>query len=309
MSSKSNPNESTLLSESVSNKRIKLNSYGFYELAEKPSNEELKEYYARKYYQNNKGSYEAHYTDEELVYFRNKIEQKHSVLSRLLPPSPGPSLLDIGCGEGFTLSYFKEKKWDITGIDFSDFGCKHFNPDCLPFLKVGDIYEQFLTLIHSNKRFDVIWLDNVLEHVLDPLFLLKECKKLLHPQGLVIVEVPNDFSVLQQHLLNKKHIDSEFWVVVPDHISYFNQQGLTALAEAAGLKNEFTMSDFPIDFNLVNPDTNYNKDKAKGKNTHRARVELDNLMHSISPEKTVNFYKSLADLGLGRQIITFLKHQ
>ena len=68
------------------------------------------------------------------------------------------------------------------------------------------------------------------------------------------------------------------------------------------------MSDFPIDFNLVNPDTNYNKDKTKGKNTHRSRVELDNLMHSISIEKTIQYFKALADLGLGRQIISFLKH-
>lgn len=288
---------------------VVLNNYGFYELAKKPSNEELKEYYAKKYYQENKSSYQSQYTAEELIYFRNKIEQKYSVIHRLLPTSSSRSLLDIGCGEGFTLKFFKEKNWDITGIDFSDFGCKQFNPDCLPNLFVGDIYEQLHSFTHSNKRFDVIWLDNVLEHVLDPLHLLRECKKLLQPDGLVIVEVPNDFSILQQHLMNKKHIGSEFWIAIPDHISYFNHKGLSTLAASAGLKNEFTMSDFPIDFNLVNPDTNYNKDKAKGKNTHHARVELDNLMHSISPEKTVNYYQALADLGLGRQIVMFLKHQ
>jgi 2-polyprenyl-3-methyl-5-hydroxy-6-metoxy-1,4-benzoquinol methylase len=289
---------------------VVLNEYHFYELANKPSMEELKDYYAKKYYQENKGSYEIQYTDEELLYFRNKIEQKYIVLERLLTPSQRtPELLDIGCGEGFTLHFFKEKKWNVKGIDFSDYGCKKFNPDCLPTLLIGDIYEQMLLLTKADSKYDVIWLDNVLEHVLDPLHLLQACKKLLHSGGVVIIEVPNDFSVLQEHLLNRGDIISRFWVVVPDHISYFNQEGLTALAKDAGLETVFTMGDFPIDFNLINPDTNYNRDKTKGKNTHRSRVSLDNLMHSISAEKTVNYYKALADLGLGRQIISFLKHQ
>ena len=288
--------------------KIVLNKYEFYELAEKPSAQELKDYYAKKYYQDNKGSYEVEYTEEELHYFNNKTEQKYHVIRELMNSIETPSILDIGCGEGFTLHYFKEKKWEITGIDFSDFGCRKFNPQCLPYLLTGDIYEQMLPLIQANRQFNVIWLDNVLEHVLDPLDLLKECKKLLHPDGVIVIEVPNDFSILQNYLLNKKYIPSPFWVVVPDHISYFNLKGLSALAEDAGLQNKFTMSDFPIDFNLVNPDTNYNKDKTKGKNTHRSRVELDNLMHSISIEKTIQYFKALADLGLGRQIISFLKH-
>lgn len=292
------------------NPYILFNKYNFHELAKKPSVAELGEYYAKKYYQTSKGSYEADYSEKELLYFNNKIEQKYWVIQQLIAidNDEKKSFLDIGCGEGFTLKYFKDKKWDITGIDFSDFGCKKFNPDCLPNLLTGDIYQQMIPLIDSNKKYTVIWLDNVLEHVLDPLFLLKECKKLLAPDGVLIIEVPNDFSVLQQHLLDNKNIPSEFWIVIPDHISYFNHEGLTSIGVDAGFNNAFTMGDHPIDFNLINPDSNYALDKGKGKNAHRSRIELDNLMHSISVEKTVNYYKSLADMGLGRQIISFFKH-
>ncbi|MGQ0829623.1 MAG: class I SAM-dependent methyltransferase [Bacteroidota bacterium] len=288
---------------------VVLNKYKFYEIAKKPTRVNLEKYYAEKYYQTNKGSYEISYSEEELLYFKNKNEQKYWVIKTLINSNNAqPSLLDIGCGEGFTLKYFKEKNWNIRGIDYSDFGCKKFNADCLPYLLIGDIHQQMLPLINSNSRFDVIWLDNVLEHVLDPLHLLKECKKLLKETGVLVIEVPNDFSVLQQFLKNKKYINSDFWVVIPDHISYFNHEGLSAIAAEARFKNSFTMGDYPIDFNLVNPDTNYNQDKTKGKNAHQSRIEIDNLMHSISVEKTVNYYKALADLGLGRQIITFLKH-
>ncbi len=286
------------------------NRFGFFEAAEKPNNAELAEYYSEKYYQDSKGSYEQTYPEEELQYFHNKIDERYWVVNKLLVGSKNKnSFLDIGSGEGFTLKYFKEKNWDITGIDFSEFGCKKFNPDCVPHLLVGDIYTKMTELIDASKTYDVIWLDNVLEHVLDPLYLLTECKKLLDQNGIIVIEVPNDFSVVQRYLLERKYINSEFWVAIPDHISYFSKEGLINLANEVGFRHELTISDNPVDFNLVNPDTNYNLDKTKGKNAHRARVEIDNLMHSISVEKAVNYFKALADLGMGRNLIGFFKKQ
>lgn len=286
------------------------NRFGFFEAAEKPNNAELAEYYSEKYYQDSKGSYEQTYPEEELQYFHNKIDERYWVVNKLFGGGENKkSFLDIGSGEGFTLKYFKEKNWDITGIDFSEFGCKKFNPDCVPHLLVGDIYTKMTELIDASKTYDVIWLDNVLEHVLDPLYLLTECKKLLDQNGIIVIEVPNDFSVVQRYLLERKYINSEFWVAIPDHISYFSKEGLINLANEVGFRHELTISDNPVDFNLVNPDTNYNLDKTKGKNAHRARVEIDNLMHSISVEKAVNYFKALADLGMGRNLIGFFKKQ
>ncbi|MEK7097420.1 MAG: class I SAM-dependent methyltransferase, partial [Patescibacteria group bacterium] len=95
---------------------------------------------------------------------------------------------------------------------------------------------------------------------------------------------------------------SEFWVT-PDHLSYFNKEGLINLVKAAGWKNKFVMGDNPIDFNLLNENTNYAKDKSKGKSCHKARIEIDNLMDSISVEKAVDYYRALGQLGLGREIV------
>lgn len=46
--------------------------YGFYQYDPKPSDEELRDYYANKYYQEGCGSYSVTYTDEEITYFRLK---------------------------------------------------------------------------------------------------------------------------------------------------------------------------------------------------------------------------------------------
>ncbi|OFX21059.1 MAG: hypothetical protein A2033_10565 [Bacteroidetes bacterium GWA2_31_9] len=288
------------------NSLVEKNKYGFYEVINKPSEKELNEYYSKKYYQNNAGSYEKQYTKEEIEYFNNKIEEKYFVINKLLKLLSNStfSILDIGCGEGWTLNYFNEKKWDITGIDFSDSGCKNHNPHLLENLIIGDIYENISKLINS-KKYDVVWLDNVLEHVFNPKDLLEKCRKLINKNGILIIEVPNDFSVLQNYLISNKLIDKQFWIALPDHLSYFNKEGLNNLANDAGWVSKFIMSDSPIDFNLLNEHTNYINDKSKGKSCHYARVKIDNLIHSISVENAVNYYNSLAELGLGRQLISF----
>jgi len=283
------------------------NKYGYYELAQKPTKEELKKYYSEKYYQEAKGGYQQEYSTDEIAYFKNKTEQKYQVIKKILSSSDHArtSLLDVGSGEGWVLHFFKEKGWQVAGVDFSEFACRKFNPDCAGDVQVGDLYENLQVLAAARKTFDVIWLDNVLEHVLDPLSLLQMCRGLVSDGGVLVVEVPNDFSLIQEYALQKGYVAKEFWVALPDHLSYFNKAGLTALAKEARWKCSKIIGDFPIDFNLINTSANYIADPAKGKACHRARVEIENLLHGVSVEKTIAFYETLANLGLGRQIIGF----
>mgnify|MGYP004007958269 CR=1 FL=1 len=65
--------------------RLKQHSLGFYEIAEKPTPEELQKYYAEKYYQEAKGSYEHAYSYEELECFRAKLEQRYFALKKAQP--------------------------------------------------------------------------------------------------------------------------------------------------------------------------------------------------------------------------------
>lgn len=282
---------------------VKKNKYGYYELINKPSENELKEYYKMKYYQEEKSTYQLFYSEEEIKYTLNKIDQKFHALKKFLPSKEKFELLDVGCGEGFCIKYFKDKGWNALGCDFSDFGIKKHNPKYANNVLVGDIYEQLMLLVNKKRHFDLIWLDNVLEHVFNPIHLLKLCKKLVYKNGILIVEVPNDFSLLHQKLYDKKLIDNNFWIAIPDHISYFNREGLIRICEEAKWYSQIVLSDFPIDFNLANPNSNYIADKMKGKGAHEQRIFLDNLFHSISIEDTNKLYKIFADMGLGRQVI------
>jgi SAM-dependent methyltransferase len=295
----------------MQNPLVHKNHFGFYELTDKPSQDDLKKYYAEKYYQQSLSTYQQAYSEEEIAYIRNKLEQKCLAAGKLLaaPAETQRSFLDVGAGEGWALAYFRAQGWHCTGLDYSEYGCRTHNPDCVADLMVGDIYENIDKLVQKSRKFDLVLLDNVLEHVPDPLSLLTRIRGLTALGGVLIIEVPNDFSVVQQHLLDNGYISRSFWIAIPDHISYFNRDGLTALCDEAGWRTQCVLGDFPIDFSLFNESTNYVENKSAGKSCHRVRVAVENLMHAVSPEKTNVLYEALADLGMGRQLIGFFQEK
>ena len=288
---------------------LRLNEYGFYEVIEKPSPAELSDYYAKRYYQEGLTTYQAAYPPEELAHIEGKLRLRHWVLEQLRgSAAPTPSFLDIGCGEGWALAFFHNLGWKVLGLDYSTFSIERFQPALRDRLRPGDLYEQLAALQAEGQQFDVLWLDNVLEHVPDPAELLRRCRALVRPNGILLVEVPNDFSALQNYLLEAGHIDRPFWVALPDHLSYFNQPGLRNLAQATGWHVVKVIADQPIDLNLLNPATNYVMNHEAGKAAHRARMEQDNLLLQTAPlPAVVAYYEGMAGVGLGRNIVAFLQ--
>jgi len=278
---------------------------GFFQVKNKPTQKELEDFYSKQYYQSERGSYRSKYSNEELKYFNTKNEQILEIVSELIPKNK--HLLDIGCGEGYMINFFRKKGWEVLGLDYSGFGCSKMNPDCLPVLKIGDIYESINELIGKKEKFDVISLKNVLEHVLEPEILLRKIKKLAHNDTIFIVTVPNDFSFYQNFLLKEKMIDHPFWVAIPDHISYFEKNSLKKICNHTGWEQKEIVADFPIDIFLSNPHSNYIKDKTTGPAAHQARVKLENLFHNTSIKATINLYRAMAQLGFGRQITGYYK--
>jgi 2-polyprenyl-3-methyl-5-hydroxy-6-metoxy-1,4-benzoquinol methylase len=183
--------------------------------------------------------------------------------------------------------------------------CEVCNPECVEDLIKGEANKILTTLVTEGKKFDCILMQNILEYVRDPLRLLKSCSQLMKQESVLIIEVPNDFSIVQKELYDNNYISDKFWVTAPDHISYFNEEGLISICNEANLKVELIMGDFPIDFNLFNKETNYVEENSKGKACHWARVRIENLLDDISQEKTIELYEILADMGIGRSLIGF----
>ncbi len=284
---------------------LRRHSLGFWEVIDKPSAAQLREYYSKKYYQESRGSYESSYTPAELKYFRAKIRQRAAVVARAVPRLG--SLLDVGCGEGFALAYFRERGWKVKGLDYSSAGLEANNPGCRDALVVGDVFELLQAETASGDRYDVIWLQNVLEHVLDPVALLESLRGLVADGGVLVATVPNDFSALQRNALDEKLIESPFWVALPDHLSYFSRESLLNIGSATGWSCDEVLADFPVDWFLYHQGSNYVRDKSVGKRAHLARVDLENLIGTAPLEDVVAFYAALAKIGMGRDLTAFYR--
>tara|TARA_Y100000590_G_scaffold470606_1_gene666836 strand:+ start:796 stop:1686 length:891 start_codon:yes stop_codon:yes gene_type:complete len=288
----------------INDPRLKKHSFGFYEVVDKPTQEELNAYYAEKYYQEAKGSYEQTYDQDELEYIWLKIKQRAYLVKQLTGRTEG-SLLDLGCGEGFTLKHYADLGWQVQGIDFSKAGVKKQNPEMRDYVYVGDIYETINRYQNENRSYDVVYLTNVLEHVLDPIELLKNLKSIVTRGGILVVTVPNDGSDLQEYCFASSKISERFWIVLPDHISYFTYESLQSITENTGWNSADIIADFPVDLFLLHHGSNYIQDKKNGKPAHRARIASEIMLSKRNIQDVIQYYRSMAKVGMGRDLTGF----
>lgn len=287
--------------------KVYLNEYGYYELREKPFYEDRKNEFENEYFQNSMSSYEQEYEEEEIKYFTYKLKQKQWIVEKNCHKNGQKSFLDIGCGEGFALDYFDRAGYRVAGIDFSKYGLAKHNPHMMDKVIFGDCYEIVLGLKEEQKRFDIINMDAVLDMVLDPGLLIEYCRDILEEEGILFIKTANNYSKLQLQLLQEGKLDREYWLDENGHPSYFNREGLIRFFESHAFECVDFYGESFIDFNLINDWTNYYQNPETGKACYRAKVELENLLHEASIEKTLQVYKLLGEMGFGREIIGIFK--
>lgn len=285
---------------------MKQNNLGFWELAQLKTKEEISSVYKTKYFDSH--NFERLYDPEEFFHKQIPYQEAEFVFLEYLKHEsaiPPYSLLDVGCGEGFSLNYFNQKGWSVQGIDYSIEGVSRHFPDLKDKVQVGDLDSILSGYRAQNKKFDLIILNNVLEHIPAPLDTLVLLRDLVSTRGTVRVQVPNDFSILQKRALELEYVNREFWIAPHEHLSYFEKDSLKATFKAAGFSRTEALADFPIDFNLFNPDSNYIKDSSKGKNFHWQRIHLENLLARKASEALVTFRRGCGESGLGRNVIVY----
>lgn len=263
-----------------------------------PSAFELDEFYKKKYYQVTK----PEYLEED----RNEIEHRNIFFDQrldfFLKNTKGKSLLDIGCGDGIFMQRAIEKGFDAHGIEPSE------KAVMIAELNNQKIFKGTLkSFIVNNKiKFDIVHLRNVLEHLNDPIEVIKTCYDLLNPNGIIYLEVPNDYNFFQEF---GTRINNEIksWICVPDHINYFNFNSLETLLK----KNKFKIirrdTTFPMYIFLL-LGLNFIRNKKLGKYLHKLRVNFELICKKIYLNRLRHFgYIFLANLGLGRTVILYGK--
>ena len=133
--------QSSMSNKTYSKETVQMKA-GYHLLKTVPKEDELRKYYAEYYYQEGRGSYDLKYTTAELQYTRFRQQAIEIVLQmERVELGPDITMLDVGCGEGWTGAYFIDKGCKITGVDYSAFGFRKFHPELLDRFVEADVDE------------------------------------------------------------------------------------------------------------------------------------------------------------------------
>lgn len=130
------------------------------------------------------------------------------------------SVLDVGSGMGIFLYEMKKRNWKCLGVDLDS----RYKKFCKDFLNIK-ILNQKLQNLNIKKKFNLITFNKVLEHLTNPISLLKVSKKFLKEDGIVYLEVPDS------KVKNLGKFRDEFCV---DHLHIFSIQSVSNMAEKSG---------------------------------------------------------------------------
>lgn len=208
-------------------------------------------------------------------------------------------LLDIGCGTGDFIAFVKQHGWEGIGLELSSEGAAIAKSKGLEVYSLS--IDEFLARHPQySSTFAVVTLIHVLEHVPNPVEFLNLVKKLLIGAGMVVIQVPNDFSELQ--LSAQQHLQKEpWWIAIPDHINYFDFQSLRALLERLGFEVIYSQGDFPMELFLLMGD-DYTGNPELGSKCHQKRGRFE---MAIPGELRRGIYRALAEVGVGRSCLVF----
>lgn len=137
-------------------------------------------------------------------------------------------LLDVGCGAGDYLNLMRTRGWDVEGIDFDVEAAKNASERFGVKVYSGELED----MDYPDRCFDAITMNHLIEHVFQPVKLLQECRRILKPNGCLVIITPNSSSM--GHLKFTKD-----WrgLEPPRHLHIFSSPSLKLLATKAGFKD------------------------------------------------------------------------
>ena len=148
------------------------------------------------------------------------------------------NILDVGCGYGLLSRELKKTfpKLDFYGIEHS----KEASRSSKKILKLLQCNIEDIALIKrklKTQKFDVIIFSDVLEHLYDPVGIIKSYQSLLEEDGTIVITVPNIANIFSRIALLLGYFNyNETGVMDKTHIRFFNRKNLKQLAKESNLK-------------------------------------------------------------------------
>jgi 2-polyprenyl-3-methyl-5-hydroxy-6-metoxy-1,4-benzoquinol methylase len=135
-------------------------------------------------------------------------------------------ILDIGCGYGFFLEEMRRRGWTVEGVELSQ-------PAAAIARRIsgGEIHSCAVEEMGAGSRFDVVTLFYVIEHVGDPVAVLRSVREILAPHGLLLLRYPNTTPLIRlcPPLARRLRL-----MQAPSHLYDFSAQAVHRMLAEAG---------------------------------------------------------------------------
>lgn len=214
-----------LLFEKNSGRLLQCNGCGLKFVENPPDREEARALYGKDYfsaYRQNKYGYEDYLAHKYL--YLDMFLRRLEVIEKY---KRGGRLLDVGCATGVLIDVARFRGWEVQGVDISPYASeiarKYYNLDVF----TGTLEEAG----YEDARFDLIYMHDLIEHVPDPMSLVKEARRILKPDGLLAINTPNAGGFLAR-VLGKRW----FHYKLQTHVALFSPKTLGALLDRAGFR-------------------------------------------------------------------------
>ena len=139
-------------------------------------------------------------------------------------------LLDIGCSVGFVLDESRKMGFEAQGLELNKKAIdiarsRGFDVECCDLSNAG----------YPENHFDVVMLNHILEHIVEPNIFLQEIKRIFKREGILVIGVPNHGSLVAGIYRTRWY----GWGL-PEHIWHFDKNSLRYLLS----RNGFTIKEF-----------------------------------------------------------------
>ncbi|MCJ8346933.1 class I SAM-dependent methyltransferase [bacterium] len=156
----------------------------------------------------------------------HRLPQIAEVLSNLSKSRSLTTCLEVGAGAGEQVAVALEFGFEVEAVEIRESYCKNLRETfTIP------VYNQSIEEIVFEKKYDLILMGDVLEHVIDPVKLLMSLKETLTPLGVIWVSTPNFESAMTR--LTKTY--DPMWQVC-EHLQYFSKKSLGFTLAKIGLQ-------------------------------------------------------------------------
>ncbi|TKS62134.1 MAG: putative methyltransferase [Nitrospira sp.] len=134
-------------------------------------------------------------------------------------------VLDVGCGAGTNMIALQAQGWDVHGVDVSPVAVSLASSYFGDRVQLGTLH----SARYADRSFDVVLFSHSLEHMFNPIEVLREAHRVLVHEGRVVVTLPNAGGA-------EAKIFGKWWFPweLPRHLFHFDEATLRRMLSVSG---------------------------------------------------------------------------